>query len=391
MKIAFIISSIYSKSRGNGGHYHSLLTLYKAMSDKNELLIINIGTSKSDTLEKENINLYNILSPSLDYKNTKNKISLIIKGEKPDLLHSFDHQALFWARVASNKFKIPYCLTKCGGGNPKSYFPFCNNIVLFSRENYKYFTTSNKFKNSNIQLIPNRVSPFNLSIDRTNHLLEDYPAIDKFDFKFLRICRIGKAYRKSLIQSIELINLLNTEKYSCCLVIIGVVENQEILSEIKALSKGNNIIFITASKYTKNAKELLGFSDFVLGTGRSFMEASSHSKILLSPIKNSDIPLLVTEQNIKNVLDYNISERLDILDYDRNLNFKEIKSILDSPLNFNNSSVFSKSVFKTYFNIEKVLSKYQLYYENLKLDKKMRLFDFFLHFIYLKRAYKNKN
>lgn len=120
------------------------------------------------------------------------------------------------------------------------------------------------------------------------------------------------------------------------------------------------------------------------------MEASCHGKILLSPIKNSDIPLLINKKNLKSVLDFNISERFSMVDYDRNSNYIEIESILNDVLKYNSYSSFSREVFDANFNIERVLTKYQSYYENLKLIKSDRLFDLFLHFLYLKRAYKNK-
>lgn len=388
MKIAFIISCINSKSKGNGGHYHSLLTLYKALKTKNELLIINIGTDSSETLNKENIIIYNIISSTLSYSKNKEKLNTILNKESPDVLHAFDHQALFWARIASQKSKTPYCLTKCGGRNPTKYFPYCKNIILYSKENYNYFKNSKKFENSKIQLIPNRVSAFEISDERINQLLKKYPEIQNFEFKFLRICRIGKAYKNSLIQIINLTNKLVKDGYSCCLVIIGVVESNLVLSEIKQMVNTNHTFIASESTYTKNAKELIGFSNFVLGTGRSFMEASSHGKILLSPINDSDIPLLVKRNNINDVLKYNISERLSIRNFNENSNYREIKLILENSKKYKEYSDFSLEIYDNYFNIYQAIQKYKEIYKKIKFDKKIRIIDFFLHFLYLKRSFK---
>jgi hypothetical protein len=387
MKIAFFVSCIHSKSNGNGGHYHSLVTLYKAMLPTNELLIINIGTNQSNTIEKENIKLYNVLSPNLNYKKNKKIISEIIQSEKPDVIHAFDHFALFWARVIGVSFKIPFCVTKCGGRNPKHYFPYVKDIILFSNENHDYFKLKAKFNDCEFYMIPNRVFPFESSKERMLDLESHYP-VKNYSFKFLRICRIGNAFKNSILQLMSLVERLNKDGFSCCLVIIGVVENQEIYEELVRLSD-KNVYFINDERFIKNAKELIGISDFVLGTGRSFMEASSLGKIMMAPIKNSKMPLLIQKDNIKQVMDYNFSERFSMEEYDSEQNYNEIVSILTDSKKKESYMALSKDIFDDYFNIESVISKYELLYKKMKCEKEQYI-DLFMHFNYVLKEYKFK-
>jgi hypothetical protein len=186
----------------------------------------------------------------------------------------------------------------------------------------------------------------------------------------------------------SLVERLNKDGFSCCLVIIGVVENQEIYEELVRLSD-KNVYFINDERFIKNAKELIGISDFVLGTGRSFMEASSLGKIMMAPIKNSKMPLLIQKDNIKQVMDYNFSERFSMEEYDSEQNYNEIVSVLTDSKKKESYMALSKDIFDDYFNIESVISKYELLYKKMKCEKEQYI-DLFMHFNYVLKEYKFK-
>jgi hypothetical protein len=387
MKIAFLISSINSQSKGNGGHYHTLATIYKELVKYSDIFIINIGTGVSMTFEKENLKVYNVISDNFNYTENKKKIAKIFDSEKPNVIHSYDHFALFWARRMADKFKLPFCVTKCGGSNPKVFYPYCKNIVLFSNENYIYFNNNKKFIDSNLFLIPNRVVEFSTSQERIKQLEAKIP-IEKFDIKILRICRIGNAYKNSLLQTINLLNQLTGDGFSCCLIVIGAIENEDIFNDIKG-NAAENIFFVTEDNYIKNAKELIGIADIVLGTGRSFMEASSKGKIMMAPIKNSNIPLLITQENIEKVMNYNFSERFTLDTYSEDENYAMIKAVFMQDQKRKEYSHFARLIFDKYFNVNNVIEKYLSLYKNIERENE-NYTDLFFHYLYMLKQYKFK-
>src|SRR5690606_2983052 len=103
--------------------------------------------------------------------------------------------------------------------------------------------------------------------------------------KFLRINRIGVYYKKTMTNSINLVNLLNNNGIKCRLYIIGYVTEENV---IKDLPINGHVRLLTEEKFYVNASELIPLFDCVIGTGRSAMEAFSYKKIVLSPILNGN-------------------------------------------------------------------------------------------------------
>jgi hypothetical protein len=157
MKILYLISTVNSEKEGIGGHYYSLLTTAEALSGIHNVRIIHIGHSKSIAFKNAALKVDEINSPSFNIYNLYKALISNIKENKPDVIHSFDIPSYFFARIISEAYKIPNILTKCGGENPKIYFPFAHDLILFSKENETYFTNANKFRKTEIHLIPNRV------------------------------------------------------------------------------------------------------------------------------------------------------------------------------------------------------------------------------------------
>ncbi|MRH99158.1 hypothetical protein GH721_01315 [Kriegella sp. EG-1] len=119
--------------------------------------------------------------------NFNTKLTRIIKSYKPDIVHFFDSTSYNLIRpFLSNNIKI--VVNKCGGPNPKN-FPKVDNLVLFSKENKEWFSKRNKYKATNIFLIPNRAGT----------IITSESSLHKKDlgtFNLMRIARIGKTYVK---------------------------------------------------------------------------------------------------------------------------------------------------------------------------------------------------
>jgi len=166
-----------------------------------DVKIITIGYGYSDVLASNpnflnhyNFNGLNILKL---FKNIK-KINMEFK---PDIYHFFDDVTYNILRfyIGSNKHKV--ILSKCGG--PNIEWPYVNNLILFHRENNDFYKNIPKFKDVHIHLIPNRVQKLEI-----NDLFQPIPK-DTDSFNFVRICRIGISYKKSIEDSINLVFYLH--------------------------------------------------------------------------------------------------------------------------------------------------------------------------------------
>ena len=385
MKIVFIISSINSKSNGRGGHYHSLLETVKEISKKHEVVIVNIGNKPADALLNTNFKTYRIINKISIYKTYK-ELKKIIKEEKPEILHAFDLLAFYWTRISGHLLAIPFCLTKCGGKNPKFYFPYVKNLILYSLENEIYFKTKNKFRDSNQFLIPNRIQKFEDNIEGILKIQNNLKMEHKNSFKFLRITRIGSYYEDSSLQLIQLVKKLREKGLDCCLIFIGKVEEELVFKGLKN-EGGDFTYFFTENEYTLNAKSFINCADAIMGTGRSFMEAAAKDKILLSPIKNSSIPMLIKPSNFTKAFKFNFSERIFISDYNEINNFNLIKFTIENKSNQKKLQQFSSEIYNNFFDSEKITKQYENVYHSIHIKEDIHLIDFYFHTLFLIRSY----
>lgn len=384
MKIVFLISSISKSNPGIGGHYYSLIETVNRLAENHNVVIINIGIKEAISLKTINHRVINVVEKGPKIYKIYRGLKPIINNEKPDIIHSFDHISFLWARLNGQKSKIPYSLTKCGGVNP-IYYPFVEHMVLFSEENRNHFQKKPKYKNSNLYLIPNRIQKFK-SDDIRIKKIEDKIGVYKNTFKFLRITRIKEYYLESSLQLVKLINKLSDEGIKCSLIFIGTIESDECFEKLKEHSR-ENCFFFTTPDFTVNAKEIIDVSDAVLGTGRGFMEASSKSKMMLTPISGSYYPLLINEKNFSAAFAYNFSERISIKHFDENENYLAIKNTLTYSDLYANKLQLANELFEEFFDSKNINEKYGRMFHKMKRPIKKNRIDLLLHILFVIRAY----
>jgi hypothetical protein len=375
MKILFLISTI-GKKQGHGGHYYSLKTTFDEVNKQFDCLVINVGRQPSPVIDSINGKVFNVKYSLFNPVNVFFHLKKIIENEKPDIIHSFDANALFFARVLSFIYKIPHVHTKCGGPNPPRYYPFVKNFIVYSEENFIYFQAWKKFSGSNFYLIPNRIGYVEQDIPRINKIKLQIPPDRKI---FLRITRLSNYYRDSIFQSINLIKLLNHQKYPCQLVLIGVNQDHQLLDELLRL-KDEDITILTDEYYTTDASALIDIGDFVIGTGRGFMEAASRGKVLLAPLQDSDIPLLITEKNFSDVMNKNFSERTSLGNFNYNENLTGIVEVMQSAEKYTELSTFLKLMSTDFFEITSKAQLYSKIYATTQYEENLHVFDFLVHF-----------
>lgn len=383
MTIAYIASNINTASKGNGGHYYSMLATAGVLEKSNRVLVLNIGTAESIALERTELEVINIIDPHLRTFSLLKRLNKILKQNSVDIIHSFDDLSFFYSRTVSVWRKIPIILTKCGGVNPR-YYPFCRNLITFSVENTAYFRSKKKFKNSHICLIPNRVKPFTTDFPRVKEL-QDKHDLHQYDFVFLRISRIGKQYEKSARQLINLVKVLNNKGLNIGILFLGTVVDNHVLEELKKLVLDVKIKFETDAYFTKNAKELLDVADVVLGTGRSFMEAALKDKIMLAPLKNKAFPVLVTEENFRILLATNFSERGKIDNFQPDI--QTLKDLLIKKSGRERYLSRMKELYNDNFNIESTREYYQNLYNQMEYKFLPAPFDTILNYFFVQRRF----
>lgn len=322
MKILFVITS---KGHGRGGHFYSLRETVLNIKPYLDTFILNVGLSPSPIVQ--DVGHESVFIKYQGMGATVKKIFKLVKNYNPDLVHAFDFESFCFMRLALFTKKIPIVLTKCGGPNPVKYYPLTETLITYSEENKKYFENNKKYSDSRLFLIPNRVSRPKQDRKRIkalkDYLRPDIPVV-------LRITRIGHFYRRSILQSIELVNRLNHDGFPCQLLIIGAVQDHDVLEEIVE-SKHHAIYVETNDRFTVNANELLDIADCVIASGRGFAEAALVGKLVLVPNSNINIPSLVHEHNVEKFSVINFSERIVEDSPEENV-YGDIKSVfIDLP------------------------------------------------------------
>lgn len=348
-----------------GGHFQSIKTIAKSISQEKEVQVIVLGHSLVDIYSDVGLKTYFFKVSFFNFPFVIITLLKHIKKFPPTNLHAFDSFAYYIVRILSFLTKTPSYLTKCGGPNFK-HLAVSQNTIFFSKENVDFYNKLKKFKDVNKYLIPNRVLPPKPNKKR----LEKIDIDPNFNgIKFLRINRIGVYYKKTMLDSLQLVNYLNEIGIKSRLYIIGFVTEEEVLNE---LSKKENIVFLTKKKYYLNASELIPLFDCVIGTGRSAMEAFSFGKIVLSPISNGSLPVLVERQNINYFLENNFSERVFLNKFSPE-NYKTYLCSFDWKYNIqNNDSIL---LFDEFFNVNTKQKEYIHIYAT-KVKRKFFIFDF---------------
>jgi len=163
IKIAYLISSF---SHGRGGHYYSLRTTAEVINDAFDTIVICTGSTSSPVLDTSPLKVYNVLTRAICIFGIYRRMLRIIRQERPDVLHAFDFPSLFFAKLLSKKFRIPYLMTKTAGADPIKFWPWAPDMILYSEENRRWFDAHPKLHDNHLQLLQARPIPPDPDIHR---------------------------------------------------------------------------------------------------------------------------------------------------------------------------------------------------------------------------------
>lgn len=375
MKLLFIISSV---GHGKGGHFFDLNTIANALGNSHEVYVVNIGKTKSVVFDDIQFTSEFVPFNGWNFFSVLSNIKSISEKFKPDAVTAFDVPSFSFSRLISKRYKQQNFLTKCGGPNPRRYFPLMDNLVVVSRENYYYFKNKKRYNQSELFIIAARVNQVEIDYKRVYEFKKTH---ELSDITILRINRIGKHYLETMKQCVNLLEWILANKMSAKLVILGAKQNADtltsILNYIRNKKLEENVIIETDDYFTANASELIEIADLVVGTGRNFMEASSLDKVVLVPHKNDKYPLYVTNDNFEEVFKSNLSPRTEVSHFSITDNLEQILLSCNGKIEQN-----SHDWFKNYFDVNTGAAQYTSMFESQKERKRFRFFDTLTNCIY---------
>lgn len=302
MRVAYLISCFHPYNTGNGGHYYSLMTIasaYRRCHRDVEIKVFSFGNRIPSALrnfegdwQHVNIGPSNILSAGH-----------AVSEWKPDVIHAYDRRSLYFGRRAAARLGVPVVFTKPGGPNAR-YLPVADRNIFFSKENFDFYSKRHLEYCPRFALVPQRTSPASPDIDRLALLKEILPSGKT---RILRISRIGEYYRNSIEQTIWLAQKLRESGIPSSAVIIGTVESSEVADRLRASLHADDAM-INDPLFTNKAAALISVADFVVGTGRGFMEAAMAGLPTLCPSQSG--PVLLTEESLSLLSEKNFSSRV---------------------------------------------------------------------------------
>lgn len=328
LRIAYVISAVSTDNTGMGGHFRSALILAENMAANGaEVAIFTLGDIFPAPFLRAKVPIQYInFGNALEYYG---RIMGAITAFQPTHVHSFDNKSHFFARLAARKLNCPTFLTKPGGPNRNTFFPFSKDIIGFSEENLSFLGKRRNLRRTTFHLIPNRVDPPSHDEEKVAKLRQR-ANIAEGDVVVLRICRIGFYYRSSILQTFALVKSLRQRGVNARALIVGFIQDQEVYNEIVAQTAVPADV-VTDPIFTEKASDLLKVADIVVGTGRSFMEAAMQERLCATPLQGSETPVLVEPGNFAELARTNFSERNTLDGFDANADAQRLHQLLNCP------------------------------------------------------------
>lgn len=372
MRIMYFIAAART---GVGGHFWSLRTTVEAMSAHVRCSVMSVGRVEVPALKGVAVPCHHLEWRSPRLWRALREASALFAKEDPEVLHSFDEVGLFFARVLARRHGRALIHTKCGGPNPVGYHPRVGQMILFSKENQDFFSTDPRFRNTACHLIPNRVAPVVQDEQRIARLRAGIPP---GDLVFLRIASVGAFHERSIVQTLELVRRLRRDGAPARFLHIGVANSPESLRRIqKGLEPGDRVV--TGPEFTLQASALIEAADFVVGTGRSFMEAASRGRVVLAPVSDSPWPVLATPDNFPELLASNFSARSRVVGLEPEVAYQAVLRATESPEDRQRLGAFAREMFDRHFSIQEVVPRYLKLYERLAPEGATRWLDLGRH------------
>lgn len=385
-KIINVLYLIWTYNDGIGGHYQSFIsTINSVVDSKINVHIINIGHKPALSLEKCKYKVNYIKVTIETFPIIKKRIKKYSTSNNIDIIHSYDYHSYFFTSTTNCKNIVTY-----PGGSNYKFFPKADNILMFSKENYNYFSQLKKYTNSFFFLLQNRVNEVEQDCKKIEELLLKYKPNG---IKILKIARIGPYYEHSILSAIDFSNTLSSKNIENTLYIIGFIENINTKITIQRKiqnSKNKNIHLIDNIRYTNNANSLIDLCDLILATGRGIMEGMALKKVVLAPIDKGYDHTLVNNENIDILEYYNFSERSVLSSTDVLRHSQQLDNLLVNNAHLNEYQTWARDTFENRYSTLNITEKLLKIYDSISPSNKKLKFDYKFNYQVIKFLVLNK-
>lgn len=372
MEVLYLISAF---GKGSGGHFNSLNNIGNALDGYKDINITmaSIGNVASPILKDNPKFLGNLTFKWYSFYKLNKKFKILLNHKKFDIIHCYDGGTALIIMMLPFFWKTRIVHTKCGGPNERSYFAqFLQTVILFSKENLNSFKKNKRFDKANIYLIPNRVFVKKVDVEALSKTKKKDPD----HFTFLRIARIGKTYKESILQAITLVHHLNVLKQPVKLVLIGVIEDKEVFEEVQAyaLSLQAPVEYLTSIEFTREASRFLYLADAVVGTGRGIMEAMSLNLPVFAPLKGRQLPAYVNDETFDQLFNNNFSQRTSIDEVTDEKIINYAAELVKKDSLYTEMVQFSeRKAVENFIITPQIKDKYHAIYSNFLIEKRVGL------------------
>lgn len=360
-KVLYLICKVHSGP--GGGSFYTLRHHVEALSEVVDPWVIAIGKGPAPALQDlpthEFIPFYKFEAPAF--------LRLLGRARAidPDVIHAYDHRALFVARLLAFLLRRPVAYTKCGGRNGSRHIPHADRYILFSRENFAHFRRWRP--KARLDLAPNRILEVETDQDAVRRLRVRL-GVSESERVLLRISRFNRYYAATFAQTLNLYDQLQSAAGSWRLVLVGDVQDEAYFEELKEMTSSRpGVDLVTDPEFTIRASRLLPIADAVVATGRGAMEACSLNLRVFCPSASTSLPVELTRDTLETLMDFNFSERVPLA------GAGAIRPLDQAP--------DTRAFFDAHFDVRRKLDFYREFYSQMALQPRSKggLLSFLYH------------
>lgn len=305
-RILLLVGS-FKGMTGLGGHYFSVLEIARSLSSTYDVLIVNIGEFPAKALMRSEFRIPFVrLRPSL-FRVDRSALVDEVRAFKPNVVIAADAISGQVCRPICVKTRTSFIQLKAGGPIPLTYFPKDVHQIHFGMEDLEWAKRRLKGRARVVEWIPNRVLKRPRDLAAVAQIREEQSIAEK-DIVLVRIGRITDEYRPAFEAAVCLTRYLRANGFPARLLIIGIRQDPQLCSWLEGQLSDQDAILST-EKYTVEASRLLPIGQINVGVGRGFMEGCSESQYMFFPAAGGGLPLLVDQENIRDLFAKNFSMR----------------------------------------------------------------------------------
>ena len=345
-----IAASSFTSSNVLGGHYRSAAAIAELLREDYEVILLNFGERPSPVMQAEGIETIFYYGRPEWPATLRQRIAALMGKRCAKAVLAFDQKAGELLRPLARRQGVGFVLVKPGGGQPRLYYPKVDHNIVFMSTDDKWLTKRNP-PNSRIAQAVGRIYEPTQDMAAQEALREKISLTSK-DMAIVRIGRLHEHYAAVNRAALALAQRLRTKGFPARLIMIGAPQSPHERASLMSL-KGPEDAIICEDYFTNQASRMLGMFRYNVGTGRGFMEGAAMGQVMFCACQseNHELPLLVTEGNLRGFLDDNFSPRITP-DVEPETNLQRIYEMAQHPGRQAALSEMSRDWFLRFFSAE---------------------------------------